>query len=80
MTHLTLCVLLGLVSHYNNLLTLTVLNCLCAYGCTVNVGSTNLDAVFCANCDNLVKGNLGVCFNVKLFDEENSGQTPFEKA
>ena len=66
MAHLALLVLLRLVGKYNYLLSLAILDSLCRYSCTVNIRSAYNNAIFLADCDNLVKNNFAVSLNVKL--------------
>ena len=75
MTEFSLLVLLSLVGHNGNLLGLAVLNCLGSNGCTLNIGSADLDSVVTCNCNNLVENNFAVAFYIKLFDKNNIAST-----
>jgi hypothetical protein len=52
---LSLFTLLRLVSENSDLLSLAVLQNLCAYSCTVNIRCTDLDSIVCSESNYLVK-------------------------
>ena len=68
---LALFVLLRLIGEHSNLFGLAILDGLGSDRRALHIGSANLHAVFRADCDYLVKGDLGVRFDVELLDENS---------
>ena len=70
MTHLPFFVLLGLVGEDSDFLGLAVLDDFGIDLGALDIGRTDFDAVVSANCEDLVKYDFVVCFDVELLDVE----------